>query len=157
MQFATIWVDHEGIALGKIKKKLLCNLACWRRKWQPIPVFLPEKSYGQRSLASYIVHRVARVRHYWVTKQSHLHVKSKKKKYFFKNWACRYREWIDDCQRQRVFGRKNEWRESKISHRPIMYSVVTVVNNNVLNIWKFLREQRSYSRQKIVTVYGYRC
>ena len=23
----------------------------WRRKWQPTPVFLPEKSYGQRSLA----------------------------------------------------------------------------------------------------------
>ena len=22
----------------------------WRRKWQPTPVFLPEKSYGQRSL-----------------------------------------------------------------------------------------------------------
>ena len=25
----------------------------WRRKWQPIPVFLPEKSHGQRSLADY--------------------------------------------------------------------------------------------------------
>ena len=25
----------------------------WRRKWQPIPVFLPEKFYGQRSLAGY--------------------------------------------------------------------------------------------------------
>ena len=25
----------------------------WRRKWQPIPVFLPGKSYGQRSLAGY--------------------------------------------------------------------------------------------------------
>ena len=23
----------------------------WRRKWQPTPVFLPEKSSGQRSLA----------------------------------------------------------------------------------------------------------
>ena len=22
----------------------------WRRKWQPIPIFLPEKSHGQRSL-----------------------------------------------------------------------------------------------------------
>ena len=22
----------------------------WRRKWQPIPVFLPEESHGQRSL-----------------------------------------------------------------------------------------------------------
>ena len=25
----------------------------WRRKWQPIPVFLPGKSNGQRSLAGY--------------------------------------------------------------------------------------------------------
>ena len=25
----------------------------WRRKWQPIPVFLPRKSHGQRSLAGY--------------------------------------------------------------------------------------------------------
>ena len=25
----------------------------WRRKWQPIPVFLPGESYGQRSLAGY--------------------------------------------------------------------------------------------------------
>ena len=23
----------------------------WRRKWQPTPVFLPEKFHGQRSLA----------------------------------------------------------------------------------------------------------
>ena len=25
----------------------------WRRKWQPTPVFLPRKLYGQRTLASY--------------------------------------------------------------------------------------------------------
>ena len=25
----------------------------WRRKWQPIPLFLPEKSFGQRSLMGY--------------------------------------------------------------------------------------------------------
>ena len=25
----------------------------WRRKWQPTPVLLPEKSHGQRSLAGY--------------------------------------------------------------------------------------------------------
>ena len=25
----------------------------WRRKWQPSPVFLPEKSHGQRSLVGY--------------------------------------------------------------------------------------------------------
>ena len=25
----------------------------WRRKWQPTPVFLPGKSYGQKSLVGY--------------------------------------------------------------------------------------------------------
>ena len=25
----------------------------WRRKWQPTPIFLPEKSHGQRSLMDY--------------------------------------------------------------------------------------------------------
>ena len=25
----------------------------WRRKWQPTPVFVPEKSHGQRNLVSY--------------------------------------------------------------------------------------------------------
>ena len=25
----------------------------WRRKWQPAPIFLPEESYGQRSLVGY--------------------------------------------------------------------------------------------------------
>ena len=25
----------------------------WRREWQPIPVFLPGKSHGQRSLVGY--------------------------------------------------------------------------------------------------------
>ena len=35
----------------------------WRRKWQPIPVFLPGKSHGQRSLVGYIqLYAGARVR-----------------------------------------------------------------------------------------------
>ena len=32
----------------------------WRRKWQPTPLFLPVKSHGQRNLAGYIVHGVAK-------------------------------------------------------------------------------------------------
>ena len=32
---------------------------CWRRKWQPAPVFLPGKFHGQRSLVT-IVHGVAK-------------------------------------------------------------------------------------------------
>ena len=35
----------------------------WRRKWQPTPVFLPGKSYGQRSLAGLQYIGVARVGH----------------------------------------------------------------------------------------------
>ena len=32
----------------------------WRRKWQPTPVLLFGKSYGQRSLMGYTVHGVAK-------------------------------------------------------------------------------------------------
>ena len=35
------WVDRW---IGKIP---------WKRKWQPTPVFLPEKSHGQKSLMDY--------------------------------------------------------------------------------------------------------
>ena len=35
----------------------------WRRKWQPIPVFLPGKSHGQRSLVGYSPWGRRRVRH----------------------------------------------------------------------------------------------
>ena len=32
---------------------LLMGLSPWRREWQPTAVFLPRKSYGQRSLVGY--------------------------------------------------------------------------------------------------------
>ena len=32
----------------------------WRRKWQLTPVFLPRKFHGQRSLARYTVHGIAK-------------------------------------------------------------------------------------------------
>ena len=32
----------------------------WRRRWQPAPAVLPGESHGHRSLAGYIVHRVAK-------------------------------------------------------------------------------------------------
>ena len=51
-----IWVQS---LVGKIP---------WRSKWQPPPVFLPEKSHGQRNLAGCILHGAARVRHNLVTK-----------------------------------------------------------------------------------------
>ena len=41
----------------------------WRRKWQPAPVFLPEKSHGQRSLAGYSPWNHKRVREDLATEQ----------------------------------------------------------------------------------------
>ena len=41
----------------------------WRKKWQPIPVFLPGKSHEQRSLGGYSSWGHKRVRHNSVTKQ----------------------------------------------------------------------------------------
>ena len=41
----------------------------WRRTWQPIPLFLPGKYHGQRSLAGYSPCGHKRVRHNWATKE----------------------------------------------------------------------------------------
>ena len=41
----------------------------WRRKWQPTPIFLPGKSYGQRSLEGYSPWGHKKVRHHLVTKE----------------------------------------------------------------------------------------
>ena len=41
----------------------------WRKKWQPTPVFLPEKFHGQRSLAGYSPWGQKRVGHNLATKQ----------------------------------------------------------------------------------------
>ena len=40
-----------------------CGKIPWRRKWQPTPVILPEKSHGQRSLVGYSPWSHERVRH----------------------------------------------------------------------------------------------
>ena len=44
----------------------------WRRKWQPIPVFLPGKSSEERSLAGYISWGQKRVRHGLMNKQNNV-------------------------------------------------------------------------------------
>ena len=41
----------------------------WRWKWQPTPVFLPEKSYRQRTLAGYSPWGRRRVKHNLATEQ----------------------------------------------------------------------------------------
>ena len=40
-------------AFSKITLNICKFMVPWRRKWKPIPVFLPGKSHGQRSLAGY--------------------------------------------------------------------------------------------------------
>ena len=44
----------------------------WRRKWQPTPVLLPGKSYGQRSLAGYSPRGHKRLGHDLATKQQEI-------------------------------------------------------------------------------------
>ena len=40
-------------ATGELGSDLWVGKIPWRRKWQPTPVFVLEKSLGQRSLAGY--------------------------------------------------------------------------------------------------------
>ena len=49
----------------------------WRRKWQPTPIFLPEKLHGQRSLAGYS-HGVTKSRP-WLRNWAHRHKADYKK------------------------------------------------------------------------------
>ena len=55
--------NHEQIyiTLCSLIIYTLC-LKTWKRKWQPIPGFLPRESNGQRNLVGYS-HGIARVRH----------------------------------------------------------------------------------------------
>ena len=46
----------------------------WKRKWQPVPVFLPGKSYGKRGLAGYSP---------WGHKTVGYNLETKQKQYFY--------------------------------------------------------------------------
>ena len=49
------WLSGQGPA-GQCRKPGFdpwVRKISWRRKWQPTPVFLPEKPHGQKSLAGY--------------------------------------------------------------------------------------------------------
>ena len=48
VSFKYIHKFFEGFPSGLVVKNL--SAIPWRRKWKPTPVFLPEKSHGQRSL-----------------------------------------------------------------------------------------------------------
>ena len=57
------WTEEPGRlqSMGSQSRTRLSNFTNlpWSRKWQPTPVFLPGKSYGQRSLEGYTVLGVA--------------------------------------------------------------------------------------------------
>ena len=73
-----IYWSFGGFPGSSVGKEFTCNAGdpgClwvgkipWRRKWQPTPVFLSEKSHGQRSLAGYNPWGHKRVRHNLATK-----------------------------------------------------------------------------------------
>ena len=51
------WFFSPPELRGKAKLMYICICVyvcmCWRRKWQPTPVFMPGKSHGPRSLVGY--------------------------------------------------------------------------------------------------------
>ena len=63
--FFVLAIVNNAVPYGSVVKESICQgRSCrrplfdpwiqkspWRRKWQPIPVFLPRESHGQRSLA----------------------------------------------------------------------------------------------------------
>ena len=60
-----LWCNWGCVFLARITQKM------WRSKWQPIPVFLPGKSHGQRSLVGYSPWSRKRVGHDWATNHHH--------------------------------------------------------------------------------------
>ena len=48
-----IWIKNPSANAGDADLISGLGRLPLRRKWQPTPVFLPEKSHGQRSLAGY--------------------------------------------------------------------------------------------------------
>ena len=75
VQWASMWLNdkepscqHRRHRFGPWVRKIP-----WRRKWQPTPVFLPEKKFhGKRSLVGYSPWGHTRVRHNLATKHHQL-------------------------------------------------------------------------------------
>jgi len=72
----------------------------WRRNWQPIPVFLPGKSHGQRSLAGYSPWGRKRARHDLATKQQ-MEVKHRQENKVNTGWG-RQGGWCSVLHRRHV-------------------------------------------------------
>ena len=83
----------------------------WRRKWWPTPVFLPRKSYGQRSLAGLQSMGLQRVRHGWEIAHSYASMQSGLKERIVKNRSP-FRKpvgWSENrCQRRNSISGKKD-------------------------------------------------
>ena len=73
----------------------------WKRKWQPIPVFLPEKSHGQRSLEGYSPWSNKQLdATYQLSTQKVYHCEGKKKLHIYKTVEiivlvlCKWNSWL---------------------------------------------------------------
>ena len=64
-----MWGEIKCIRAKSMDKENPWMPMPWRRKWQPTPVSLPGKSYGQRSLAGYSPWGRKRAGHDLATKQ----------------------------------------------------------------------------------------
>ena len=53
MEIVTDFIFLDSKSLQTVTAAMKITDTCWRRKWQPSPVFLPGKSHGQRNLAGY--------------------------------------------------------------------------------------------------------
>ena len=62
----------------------------WRRKWQPIPVFLPGEPHGQRSLAEFCPWKSQRVGYNWVIKYIHIIFYNFISQFFYFLWKIFY-------------------------------------------------------------------
>ena len=71
----------------------------WKREWQPIPVFLPGKCHGQRSLADYSPRGHKGVGRDLVTKQQQQHPLRKISNLVTKDQICRWHHPHDREQR----------------------------------------------------------
>ena len=93
----------------------------WRRKWQPTPVFLSEKSRGQRKLVGYSPWGHKRIRHDLVTKTTTnptvIDILSTDDWYLHQLFIRRFKEWIStfiwmiklkDIKELRIFTMQHE-------------------------------------------------
>ena len=84
----------------------------WRRKWEPIPVFLPGKSHGQRSLVGHSPWSCKRVGHDLGTKHQQQNLNT---------WHLRQRNWRKSAN---IFG--------EVSPPWILCDVISFISNSAV-------------------------